>query len=76
MESKHEIIRSIFLELYAAEQNSSLELHALRPLSILDDLYGNDMMSTFDFANEFTKLIAGEKGQSNPDDIALAQAQL
>lgn len=76
LESKHGIIRSIFLKLCAAEPNTSFDPHAIRSVSISNDLYGNDVMSSYELAKGFTKPIDGASIHPIPDDIASAHNQL
>lgn len=57
VESKHCLIRSLLLMWYAAESYTSLEFHALRSVSISNDLYGNDFMSSVERKKGFTKTI-------------------
>lgn len=44
LESKHSVIRTIFLNLRAGEPHESAEMHALCAASISNNLYGNDVM--------------------------------
>lgn len=59
IESKHGIVRSIFLKLVYASPNKQNEVLAVRAMSISNDLYGNDVMSSFEQAKGFTKPING-----------------
>lgn len=45
--SKHRKIRSIFLDLKTAEPNVLFEIHAYLAITISNDLYGNNVMSSF-----------------------------
>lgn len=53
-----------------------MELHAVRSVLISNDLYGNDVMSSFELAKGFAKPIGGQNIPPTPDNIATAQAQL
>ena len=57
LEPKHGIIRSIFLRLKHSSPDTSISLLALRAVTISNDLYGSDIMSSFDIAKGFFKPI-------------------
>lgn len=50
LESKYEVIRSIFLELRNAEPDASAKLHACHAVANSNDLYGSDVMSSFELS--------------------------
>lgn len=47
IESRHGIIRSIYLKPQTKSLEGSTELHAIRAVNISNDLYGSDVMSSF-----------------------------
>lgn len=76
IESKHGIIRSIFLKLTNAHPDLPKDLLAQRAVSISNDLYGNDTMSAFELAKGYTKPIDGQNVHKVPDEILDAQLRL
>lgn len=76
LESKHGIIRSIYLKLRVADPEGSSELHALRAVAVSNDLYGNDVMSSFELAKGFTKPVADGSVCTIPEDVVDAHNRL
>ena len=76
IESKHGIIRSIFLRLRHANPDESAEVSAVRAVTISNDLYGNDVMSSFEMAKGFTKPVDSRSVKAVPADILEAQDKL
>lgn len=76
VESKHGIIRSIFLKLQEADPHTDLEMIAVRAVTVSNDLYGNDVLSSFEQAKGYTKPINGNPPKTIPDDIIEAQENL
>lgn len=63
LESKHNIIRSIFLRLNASsDPQIPPELMAYRAIRISNDLYGSDVLSSFELAKGFTKPLDEKDG--------------
>lgn len=52
IESKHGIIRTVFLRLFYDEESISKEAAAYKAISISNNLYGNNVMSTSSKQNE------------------------
>lgn len=76
LECKHGIIRSIFLKLRIGEPNVNNEVHALRSVTISNDLYVNDVMSSFELETEITKPVIDSTVYPISDYVVNAQAQL
>ena len=78
IESKHNIIRSIFIRLEeAAGTEFDPKLAAYKSVSILNDLYSNEIISAFESAKGLSKHIAGKPIDNIiPDDIRDARDQL
>lgn len=76
LESKHGVIRSIFLKLRNAEPDVSPELHACRAVAISNDLYGNDVMSSYELAKGYTKPVSEGGVKSIPQEIVDAHEKL
>lgn len=78
IESKHNIIRSIFLRLKAdADTNFDSVLAVYRAVAISNGLYGNDVVSAFEMAKGFTKLNNARPADTIIlDDVRMAQEQL
>ena len=76
IESKHGIIRSVFLKMKHAPPDVSHELLAMRAVSVSNDLYGNDLMSSFELAKGFTKPVIHRSITEIPDDVVNAQIKL
>lgn len=55
LEPKHAIIGSIYLRLTSATPSEERDVMALQAIRISNDLYGNDVMSSFEIAMGFTK---------------------
>ena len=77
IESKHNIIRSIFIRLKeAAGADFDPKLAAYKSISISNDLYGNETMSAFELAKGFSKPIAAKPIDNViPDDVRDARDQ-
>lgn len=76
LESKHGVIRNIFVKLRTAEPDESEELQAYRAVSISNDLYGNYMMSSFELSKGYTKPLVTESTASVPSNIVEAHEKL
>lgn len=76
IESKHGIIRSVFLKLKDADPSESHNTLAIRAVTISNDLYGNDILSSFEQAKGFTKPVTGNSPNATPKDIIEAQEKL
>ncbi len=78
IESKHNVIRSIYIRLKeAAKDNHNAKLAAYKAVSISNDLYGNDTLSAFELAKGFTKPIMNEPIDNLiPDDIIESHEKL
>ena len=76
LESKHGVIRGIFLRLLNEDQ-SNAELAAVQAVPISNDLYGSDILSSFEMAKGFTKPVVSD-AQARPlhPDLMNAQLQL
>lgn len=78
IESKHGIIRSIFNRLKhdGEEQNMFDKVQAaLKSVSISNDLYGNNLMSSFELAKGYTRPLVGI-ANAVPPEILEAQQKL
>lgn len=76
LESKHDVIRSIFLILMRDDAMST-ELAAMQAVCISNDLYGSDVISDFDMAKGFIRAITISSQVSEIDsDVIDAQLQL
>ena len=77
IESKHNIIRSIFIRLKeAAGSDFDPELAPYKSVSISNDLYDNEIMSAFELAKGFSKSIAAKPLDNViPDDVRDARDQ-
>lgn len=71
IDSKHNIIRSVFLRLKeAAGADFDPKLAAYKVVSISNDLYGNDILSVFDLAKGFSIPISVKPIDTVvPDDV-------
>lgn len=76
VESKHGMLRTIFLKLMNASPEVDKEVLALRAISISNDLYGNDVMSSFEQSKGFTKPINGNAISAIPEDIIDAEQKI
>ena len=78
IESKHNIIRTVFLRLKEADADAfNPILGAYKAVSISNDLYGNDTMSAFELAKGFSCPIAAKPNDTIvPNDISDARDQL
>ena len=78
IESKHNIIRSIYLRLmHEAGANQNSRLTAYKAVSISNDLYGNDTMSAFEMEKGFTKPLDNNPERNViPDDVLEAHDAL
>ena len=69
LESKHGVIRRIFLKLQTAEPGTDIALLALRWATISNHQYCNDAMSSFELATGFTKPVDSNCVSDMPEDI-------
>lgn len=78
IESKHNIIRSIYLRLKeAAGEDFDPKIAAHKSVSISNDLYGNDIMSAFELAKGFTNPVASTPHACIvPDDVREARDKM
>lgn len=77
LESKHRIIRSIFLRLKNANESTPIALLAYQATVISNDLYGSDTVTAFELAKGYTKPIESEKAVVPlPDDLRAAHDEL
>lgn len=78
IESKHNIIRSVYLRLKeAAGTDFAPKLAAQKAVSISNDLYGNDIMSAFELAKGFTNPVASKPQECIvPDDVRDARDKM
>ena len=78
IESKHNVIRTIFLRLKEdAGKDFDSTLAAYKAVSISNDLYGNDTMSAFEMAKGFCNPVAAKPIDTVvPDDVRDARDQL
>lgn len=76
LERKHGVIPSIYLKLCAGEPDVNIQLFALCPVSISNDLYGNNVMPSSELAKFFTKAIDDACVYPTTDDVVETQAQL
>ena len=78
IESKHAIIRSVFIRLKEnAGIESNLQQLAYQAVTTSNDLYGNNVMSSFEVAKGYTKpLIKPANELGIPDEIYQAQQNL
>lgn len=61
LDSKHGLMRSIFLKLREDEPDAPPELYAMRAVAISNELYGNYVMSSFELPKGFKKpVISGD----------------
>ena len=66
----------MFLKLTEAHPNVNEEVISIRAINISNDLYGNDVLSSFEQAKGYTKPIGGNTPNTIPKDIIDAQEQL
>lgn len=72
-ESRHGVIRSIFLRLRNADPDSRAALLVIQALRISNDLYENDVVYSLKLAKEFTcPVLNNSEFQSIPDEIVRA----
>jgi len=78
LESKHRIIRDIFIRLKSAnESNIQPEFLVQQSLRISNDLYGNDVVSAYELAKGFTRpILKGQGIMQIPVEIVDAQETL
>jgi len=77
IESKHKIIRDIFLKLSFGKPEELGGLFAQQAIRITNDLYGNDVMSANELAKGYTRPIeAGVSLKSLPEEIVRAHDTL
>lgn len=75
LESKHGIIRSIFLRLIDASPSIARTLAELQAMRISNDLYGSSTPSAFEMARDFIRPLHGSPVML-PDELFLAQSEL
>lgn len=75
IESKHGIIRSIFIRLKADQPDADAATLAQKSIFISNNLYGSDIMSAYEMAHGFTRPLNGSV-QKIGDDIIDAQNTL
>lgn len=68
IEQRHRTIRSIFLRLKNAKLNVADSIHAIRAISITNDLYGSDKLSAFEMGKGFTKPIHADRKPISVDE--------
>ena len=74
LESKHKIIRDIFLRIKSEDGNISDTLAAQQSIRISNDLYGNDLCSSYELAKGFTRPVeSGKIPKTIPQDILKAR---
>ena len=82
IESKHKVIRSIFLRLNESSDsgensmNHVDRLEAIRAVHISNDLYGNDIMSAFELSHGYTNRIDSGHARNISPDIMDAHEKL
>ena len=72
LEPKHGVIRAIYTRLRASEPDANCELLAYRAISISNDLYGSDTVSSFELCRGFTKPL--EHGHPIPVPLDIQEA--
>lgn len=75
LESKHGVIRSIFSRILNEDESNST-LAALQAVRISNDLYGSDILSSFEMAKGFSRAIFDGTVTTIPSDLVDAKLQL
>ena len=74
LESKHKVIRDVFLRLNSHNSDVGEALQAQQSIRISNDLYGNSVCSSLELAKGFTRPIeCGSFPKTVPDDLIKAQ---
>lgn len=76
IESKHRIIRDIYLRLVSANPDVSTKLLVLQAIRVSNDLYGNDVASANELAKGYTRPIVTGSFFHVPDDVRAAHQEL
>ena len=76
MESKHKVIRDIFIRLKSANQDKSSSLLAQQAIRISNDLYGNDVVSAHELAKGYTRPVQSGSLFHLPDAVSNAHDEL
>lgn len=77
VESKHRVIRNIFLHLKSAFPHIALDLLAYQAVRVSNDLYGTDVLFAFELAKGFSKpLSVRDMPKSISNDLRNAHATL
>lgn len=77
LESKHCVIRSIYLQLRSAAPDFDKHLHCYQYVAISNELYGSDTVSAFELAKGFTKPVETDSVQRIlPADVRYAHEEL
>ena len=82
IESKHRVIRDVYIRLQAADPDGDRKLHALQAIRISNDLYGNDIASAHELVKGFTRpAIPGHPSNLPPEileahDLLVAKRKL
>ena len=82
IESKHRVIRDIYIRLQAADPDADSTLQALQAIRMSNDLYGNDVTSAHELAKGFTRpAVLGYPSRLPPEilqahDVLVAKRKL
>ena len=76
IESKHRIIRDIYLRLKSANPDVSTKLLVLQATRVSNDLYGNDVASANELAKGYTRLLIHVSLFHMPQDVRVAHQEL
>lgn len=76
LESKHRILRDIYLRLKSENPSTNPHLNVARMFRISNDLYGNDVASATELAKGYTRPLCHLPVQGIPQDILDAQNEL
>lgn len=77
IEPRHSVIRSIFLRLRNVDPQKSAAVFSIQAMQISNDLYGNDVVSSFELAKGFTRPIRSDRDvNAVPDDVIEAHVNL
>ncbi len=77
MESKHRVLRDIYIRLKHAAPDESFSHRVAKTFRISNDLYGNDVMSAYESAKGFTRpIIPSSTTKKVPEDIRISQKEL
>ena len=72
IESKHRVIRDIYLRLKAHHPNIPTQLLAINAIRVSNDLYGNDIASSYELAHGYTRPLLSSAPTLLPPDIVKA----